>query len=263
MPNNRTQGPLADRRVLVTRAAHQASELASRLRELGAAPILIPAIEIVPPRSYAPLEAALSELTSFDCVAFTSANAVQSFQARREALGVSSKPGRVAAVGKATERALEAAGLRADVVPPVFTAESLGATLASEAKGKRFLVVLAENAPRTLRDGLIAAGAADVVVVPAYSNRVPEGSIAAISSLFHDADLYPDAVTFTSASTANNLVTLLEAAQRELPDTIIRASIGPVTSRTLRQLNLPPHIEASEATIPALVECLAAHFERS
>jgi uroporphyrinogen-III synthase len=262
MANNRTHGRLAERRILVTRAAHQTSELADRLRELGAAPVLIPAIEIVPPSSYAPLDAALSELASFDCVAFTSVNAVHAFQARREALGVSSEPGRVAAVGKATERALEAAGWRADVVPPVFTAESLAATLASEAQGRRFLLVLAENAPATLRDNLIAAGAAEVVVVPAYRNRVPEGSVAAIASLFGDAHSWPDAVTFTSASTARNLIALLEAAQRELPDTIVRASIGPVTSRTLRELNLPPHIEATEATIPALVECLAAHFQR-
>jgi uroporphyrinogen-III synthase len=48
-----------------------------------------------------------------------------------------------------------------------------------------------------------------------------------------------------------------------LPEGVTRASIGPVTTRALRELNLSPHIEAKESTIPALVECLAVHFTES
>jgi len=250
--------PLADRRILITRAPHQAPELAGRLRDLGAVPIFIPTIEIAPPGSYAPLDAALAGLASFDLVAFTSANAVHAFHRRAQTLGFAAAPRRIAVVGPATARAVEAIGLRADVVPPVYTAESLAAALAPEAGG-RGVLLLAEQAPATLRAALEAAGAR-VTVAAAYSNRIPAGSLTAVATLFADASCFPDAVTFTSASTANNLIALLDAAGLKLPDAVARASIGPITSRALRELGLPPHIEASEPTIDALADALAVHF---
>lgn len=252
--------PLAGRLILVTRARHQASELADGLRRLGATVLLIPTIEITQPSSYQPLDEALRQLSSFDCIAFTSANAVEAFRARADALGISPLLRRVAAVGRATERALHAAGLQADVVPPVFTAESLAMTLAPQARDSRFLLVLAEDAPTTLADGLMSAGAAQVVLVAAYRNRIPQSSIGELTALFRDPGTYPDGVTFTSASTANNLAVLLQSAQLNLPEKVVRASIGPITSRALRDLNLPPHVEARESTIPALLECLSAYF---
>lgn len=255
--------PLDGRRILVTRAPHQASELADGLRRLGARVLLVPTIEITQPSSYQPLDEALRQLARFDQVAFTSANAVEAFRARADGLRISPVLRRVAAVGRATERALHTAGLRADVLPPVFTAESLAETLAPQAGGKRFLLVLAEDAPATLADGLMAAGATQVVVVAAYRNRIPHSSIGELASLFRDPGAYPDAVTFTSASTANNLAALLQSAQLNLPEKVIRASIGPVTSRALRDLNLPPHVEARESTIPALLECLSDSFLRA
>ncbi|MGA1981884.1 MAG: uroporphyrinogen-III synthase [Acidobacteriaceae bacterium] len=251
--------PLAGRRILVTRAPRQASELVDRLRELGATPILIPTIEIGPPGSYATLDTALAALSSIDLVAFTSANAVEAYRERAETLGVTATPARIAVVGPATARALEAIALHADVMPGTYTAEALGQTLAPEMRGCRVLLVLAEDAPATLRDALAAAGA-DVTVAVAYRNRIPEASLAAVTSLFGDAAGYPDAVTFTSASTAANLVALLDVAGLALPVSVVRASIGPITSRALRELGLPPHVEAAESTIPALVEALAAHF---
>jgi len=256
--------PLAGRRILVTRAPHQVSELADRLRALGATPVLIPTIEIAPPSSFVALDAALEQLDSFDLIAFTSANAVDAFSDRAKLLGLEplAPPRRIAVVGPSTARAVEAIGLRADVVPPVFTAESLAETLRPEASGRRILLILAEDAPPTLRDALAAAGA-QVTVAAAYRSRIPAASLAAIKQLFADPKSRPDAVTFTSASTATNLAALLEAAGLALPDSVVRASIGPVTSRALVDLGLPPHIEASESTIPALVTALAAHFAAS
>lgn len=251
---------LAGRRVLVTRAPHQASELADRLRAMGAEPVLIPTIEIAPPGSYEGLDAALSELGRFDVVVFTSANAVEAFAERAQVLGVRPEPRRVAVVGNATRRAVEAMGLRVDVVPPVFTAESLVETLEPEAKGRRFLLALVEGGPSMLRDGLVAGGAAEVAVAAAYSNRVPDGAVAALDALFGEAAGYPDAVTFTSASTAKNLVGLLEAAGLKLPEAVVRASIGPVTSKALRELGLVPHVEAKESTVVGLVEALVGYF---
>jgi uroporphyrinogen-III synthase len=251
--------PLTDRRILITRAPRQASELADRLTDLGATPILVPTIEIGPPTSFAALDAALASLSSFDLVAFTSANAVEAFRQRAGLRGVEPRPKRIAVVGTATARALESIGLHADVIPPTFTAEALAETLLPEAAGRRILLILAEHAPATLRTALQAAGA-HVTVAAAYGNRIPADSLAAIAAVFSDPAQVPDAVTFTSASTASNLLALLEAANLTLPASVIRASIGPITSRTLRDLGLPPHLEASEPTILALVAALAAHF---
>jgi uroporphyrinogen-III synthase len=254
--------PLANRRILITRAPHQASELADRLRGLGATPILIPTIEIAPPTTFAALDAALAELPVFDLVAFTSANAVEAFRQRAAFLGITPAPRRIAVVGSSTARAVESLGLRVDVVPPIFTAESLAETLAPEAPGLHVLLVLAETAPTTLRDRLLAA-AAEVTVAAAYSNRIPESSLEAITSLFRDPAGYPDAVTFTSASTATNLVALLEAAGLTLPAAVVRASIGPITSRALRDLGLPPTVEATESTVAALVTSVTNAFRAS
>lgn len=256
IPGGAASLPLEGRRILVTRAPHQASELADRLRALGATPVLLATIEIGPPASYAGLDAAIAELARFDLIAFTSANAVRAFAERAGAMGVSPAPRRVAAVGPATAQAVEAIGLKVDVMPAVFTAEALAQTLAPETAGLRVLLVLAEGAPATLCDGLRAAGA-EVTVAAAYANRVPEGSLEAAKDLFGKQGRWPDAVTFTSASTANNLAALLEAAGLKLPEETVRASIGPVTSRALAELGLPAHIEAAEPTIASLVRAIA------
>lgn len=257
----RSAQPLAGRRILVTRAPHQASGLADRLRSLGAEPILLPTIEIAPPASYTALDAALNDFARLDLVAFTSANAVAAFAERTKHLGIiaAPTPKHIAAVGPATTKALEAIGLRADVTPPVFTAESLGETLRPEAAGREVLLILAEGAPPTLRNALTAAGA-HVTVAAAYSNRIPAASLAAARTLFSNPTTWPDAIAFTSASTARNLAALLAASRIALPPSVVRASIGPVTSRALAELNLPPQVEARESTIPALVEALAVHF---
>ncbi|HEY2860039.1 MAG TPA: uroporphyrinogen-III synthase, partial [Terracidiphilus sp.] len=166
--------PLAGKRILVTRAPHQASELADRLRALGATPVLIPTIEIAPPSSFAALDAALSQLGSFNLVAFTSANGVSAFSDRAKLLGIEltaslAPPRRIAVVGPSTARAVEGIGFKVDVMPPaVFTAESLAETLQPDAAGRHVLLVLAEDAPPFLRDALAAAGA-DVTIAAAYS----------------------------------------------------------------------------------------------
>jgi len=261
LPNYQSpdQQPLAGRRILVTRAPHQASELADRLRTFGAEPILLPTIEIAPPTSFAALDAALAELQHFDLVCFTSTNAVTAFAERATHLGITSIPKRIAAVGPSTAKALESIDLHADVIPPIFTAESLGEALRAEADGRNILLVLAEDAPQTLQDILVSAGAR-VTVAAAYSNRIPAASLTTAQSLFTYPAAWPDAIAFTSASTARNLATLLAESGTTLPTTILRASIGPVTSRALADLSLAPQVEAHESTIAALVEALAKYF---
>jgi uroporphyrinogen-III synthase len=254
---------LTNKRILITRTRHQASELVTQLEALGATPILIPTIEIAPPETYAPLDAALTRLRTtggegYDWLVFTSANAVEVFHRRAQFLHLTQLPRHTAVIGPSTLRAANAIGLTVDLVPPQYIAESLAEALLPEAPGKSFLLVRAAEARDTIPEALTAAGAI-VTIAEAYRNQIPADSITALQSLFAAPEGYPDAITFTSASTARNLVTLLETAGLTLPPGIILASIGPITSQALRDLGHEPTVEAVEPTIPALVQVLATY----
>jgi uroporphyrinogen-III synthase len=252
--------PLTNKRILITRTRHQASDLAAQLEALGATPILIPTIEIIPPATFAPLDAALTCLRTYDWLLFTSANAVEAFHRRAQFLHLTQLPKHIAVIGPATLSAANAIGLTVDLVPPRYIAESLAESLLPEAPGKSFLLVRAAEARDHLPETLTAAGAT-VTIAEAYRNQVPPESIPALQTLFASPENYPDAITFTSASTARNLCALLEAANQTLPPGIVvLASIGPITSQTLRDLGHEPTVEASEPTIPALVKALQASF---
>jgi uroporphyrinogen-III synthase len=254
-------------RILITRSPHQASALADQLRALGLDPILIPTIELADPTTFAPLDAALARLDHFHWLLFTSANAVEAFAKRLQHLNSSNpyslipNPCLIAAIGPATARALEAANLPVHLLPPQSIAESLTEALlphalqppaaTGQATPTRFLLLRAETARNHLPDTLRAAGA-HVTIAPVYRTVVPAGSIAAIHHLFAHQNRWPSAITFTSSSTATNLLALLESAGTRLPQEILRISIGPITSQALRDLDLPPHAEATEPTLPAL-----------
>jgi uroporphyrinogen-III synthase len=250
---------LYQKHILVTRTRHQASELATQLEALGATPILIPTIEIAPPASFNALDAALTCLGTYDWLVFTSSNAVEAFHRRAQFHHLTQVPKKVAVIGPATLRAANAIGLTVDLVPPQYVAESLAAALCSEAQTKSFLVVRAAEARDTLPETLRAAGAT-ITIAEAYRNQVPEDSVLALEKLFASRENYPDAITFTSASTARNLFALLEAANLILPRGITLASIGPITTQALLDLGYPPTVEAAEPTIPALVQSLSNHF---
>ncbi len=267
---------LQGKRILITRTRRQASELAAQLESLAATAILIPTIEIVPPETYAPLDGAIARLHTFDWLLFTSANAVEAFHQRRS-LMIAHTPAaspprpetptnpqttlpRIGVIGPATAQAVQSIGLRIDLIPSQYIAESFAEALLPQAPGRSFLLVRASEARDHLPQTLTAAGAT-VTIAEAYRNQVPPGSVAALQYLFSDAAHPPDAITFTSASTARNLFDLLEQASLTLPSQITLASIGPVTSQTLRDLGHAPTIEATNPTIPALVEALLAHFD--
>ena len=252
---------LTNKRILITRTRHQASELATQLEALGATTILIPTIEIAPPETYSGLDAALTCLRTYDWLLFTSANAVEVFHRRAQFQRITQLPKHIAVIGPATMRAANSVGLTVDLVPPRYVAESLTESLLPEAPGKSFLLVRAAEARDTIPEALTAAGAI-VTIAEAYRNQIPPDSIPALQALFSQPKNYPDAITFTSASTARNLIALLEAANLTLPPNIVLASIGPVTSSALRDLGYEPTIEAAESTIPALVQSLATHFTR-
>jgi uroporphyrinogen-III synthase len=248
--------PLTNKRILITRSRHQASELATQLEALGAIPILIPAIEIIPPASFSTLDAALTCLRTYDWLILTSANAVEAFHRRSQFQHLTQLPKKIAVIGPATARAANTVGLSVDLVPPRYISESLAEALLPEATGKSFLIVRAAEARDTVPEALTAAGAT-VTVVEGYRNQIPPDSVSALQSLFSDPANYPHVITFTSASTARNLIALLDIANLTLPPEISLASIGPITSQALRELGHEPTIESAEPTIPALIQTIA------
>ncbi len=250
---------LQGRRILVTRASGQASALATLLEQHGAEPILIPTIELAPPRSWCALDAALASIRSFDWLLFTSANAVHAYVTRARTLGLAPQAKRIAAIGPATAKAVQQTGLaeHIDLIPPQYIAESFAAALAPHADGTSMLLVRAATARDLLPEALTAAGAT-LTLAEAYQTIVPQSSIEALRTLFNTHP--PNAITFTSASTAQNLAALLEFASLTLPPGVTLASIGPITSQAMRELSLTPTIEAAESTIPAVVEALSRYF---
>jgi uroporphyrinogen-III synthase len=253
--------PLKNRRILITRTRRQASELATQLEALGATTILIPTIEIVPPDSYAALDEALTQLESFDWLLFTSANAVEAFAERLRLCGdaIDASNVKIAVIGPATARAIEAMGLSVSVIPQHYVAESLVESLLSYAQGSHMLLVRAEEARDVLPEALGRAGAI-MTIAAAYKNQIPEESIPAVRQMFSSPAQWPDAITFTSASTARHLEAMLAASAVSLPAKIPVASIGPVTSEALRELGMNPTVEAEEPTIAALVKALVRYF---
>ena len=252
-------------RVLITRAPHQASPLAEALRAAVLDPVLIPTIDLAPPTTFAPLDAALAHLDRFHWLIFTSANAVEAFALRAtgqfvtlsEAKDLLGKSGiRIAAIGPATARALTAIGLTPTLIPPQAVAESLADALLPHTRpGSLILLVRAEQARDLLPEALRAAGA-DVTIAPAYRTVIPAASAQQIRELFHSPESWPHAIAFTSSSTVTNLLALLDSAGLTLPGEIRRVSIGPITSQTLRERGYPPHTEAPESTVAALASTI-------
>ncbi|HJT70962.1 MAG TPA: uroporphyrinogen-III synthase [Terriglobales bacterium] len=261
------QKPLSGIRVLVGRARRQASKLSDELKLRGAEVIEIPFIEIRPPRSYKPLDTAIKQISKYDWLILTSVNGVEALAQRMAKLGVgvdAMSHLQMAAIGPATRGALQDLGLRVHVVPKQYVAEAVVASLRTKVNGKRILLARAKVARDVIPRELQKMGAR-VDVVETYQTVVPESSRPKLRSLLRDPERRPDVVTFTSSSTVKNFVTLLGGRGRP-SHTVLNgiqfASIGPVTSRTMRELELPIHIEAKEYTIPGLVEAIVRHREK-
>lgn len=257
-----TEGPLAGRRILVTRARHQAGQLSDKLRALGAAVIEIPAIEIVPPESYQELDQALHNLSQYQWLIVTSANGAEALGARMR--GLAAQPGafahmKIAAVGAATARALGELGLAVAITPREYVAESLLEALGDRVQGKRVLLARAAVARDVIPQALRARGAA-VDVVDAYRTVIPEESVTAVRTLFTNPSRIPEAATLTSSSTVTNLLALLRAAGVERPEGMRAVSIGPVTSRTLRENGWEPVAEADPHDLDGLVAAVVRAF---
>ncbi len=251
--------PLAGRKILITRARHQAQSLASALEAKGATVVAIPAIEIIPPDSYDALDAALWSARKYQWLVVTSANGAEVLAERLAALNLpiaALDAFKVAAIGPATARALGEMGLHVDEVPKQAIAESLVESLRDQVGGKNVLLVRAKVARDVLPEELRNAGAT-VDVVDAYQTIVPATSADDVRLLFAAPSRIPDVVTFTSSSTVTNFFRLLHEANVPVwPTGLAAASIGPITSQTLRHHGVEPSVEATEYTIPGVVEAL-------
>jgi len=244
--------PLFGKRIVVTRAAGQAAELTAPLEELGAEAILLPAIEIRPPDDPAPLDRAISHLDSYDWLIFTSVNGVEKFIERLDCSAGDLRVlrARICAIGPATRAAVEALHLKVDRMPAEYVAESLvEAFAADDLRGKRILLPRAAVA-RDLVPAELSRRGAVVNVVEAYRTVAPGDLSQRCREVLGRK---PHWITFTSSSTVNHFVA---AAGRDALQGIRIASIGPITSATLRENGLAVDAEAEPHTIPGLVDAL-------
>ncbi len=252
--------PLAGRRVLVTRAVHQASKLSDGLRALGAEPVEVPVLEICAPSNSAPLDQALRQLDRYNWLILTSANTVRALSERAAVLEIPLEPAsslNVAAIGEATAAAARKAGLSVVLVPQAYVAESLVESLADQAAGQRILLARAAVARDVIADALRAAGA-EVDVVDAYRNVMPAN---APELLQHALSERIDAATFTSSSSVTHLAEAARKAGIAFPFPGVRAiSIGPITSQTLRELGWEPAAEGKVSDIAGLIEAMQLAF---
>lgn len=261
--DRRTQ-PLKGKTIIITRPRAQSGEMTLHVERLGATVIHCPAIEIVEPVSWAALDAAIDQLTTYDWLVFTSSNGAEFFFRRlAEKLcghGVSMNNLVICAIGPATAKAIEKAGVRVDVVAKDSKAEGALATIiehvggADRIRGLRFLIPRARIAREVLPDKLSRLGAY-VNAVEAYQTVKPDVNTDDIARLFKEGRV--DAITFTSSSTVSNFAALVgvDDLSTLLRNTVV-ACIGPVTASTALEHGLKDIVQPDVYNTTALVEVL-------
>ena len=256
--------PLFGKTILVTRAGAQAYGLAEQIERSGGKVIELPTIEIQPPESFAPLDAAVREIERYDWLIFTSVNSVAPFLARLREVGKTAAVVgslNVAAIGPETAKRLASAGITASLVPERYQAEGILDAVKPEAmKGKRVLIPRAAEAreilPQTLREW-----GATVNVVVAYRTSLPNVDIEPVAELLRLRKV--DVITFTSSSTVKNFVRLFGGKNlSDIAGTSEIACIGPITARTVEEAGGRPVIVAKEFTTAGLTRAIIAHFHR-
>ena len=256
--------PLFGKRVLITRTREQASSLAEQLRREGAEPVEFPSIEIAP-ADPAPARDAVDALAAghYAWAIFTSANGVRLFFERVREVGQDTRifsGVRIGTIGTETARALDAQGLRADVVPDRFVAEALAEAILSQRTntlaGAHVLLPRAAGARDVLPDMLRAQGAI-VDDVPLYVAQRPAQPEPAALALFEQSAV--DIATFTASSTVTGCLDLLDG-RVELLQNVFIACIGPVTARTAEAAGLHVDLVSPVHTVPGLIDALHKRF---
>jgi len=254
--------PLFGKKIVITRARAQASGLVAKLNHLGAQCIEIPTIEIAPPGDKTPLETAVDQLDQYDWLVLTSVNGVKYFF---DTLFEKGKDVRAlghlkfACIGPVTKERLADYGIISDILPETYRAESVvDAFSGLDMTNKRVLLPRAKKARTILPEELTRMGAL-VDEVTAYETRLADEEKDLLIDMLKAG--YIDAVTFTSSSTVTNFMTLLEKENAPaLLSCVTLASIGPITSDTIRAKGVSPDIEADPFTIDGLIEALLDHY---
>ncbi len=245
--------PLFGKKIVVTRTRNQASKLTHQLSILGARAIEFPTIRIEEAADMAPLHAAFDSIEDYGWVVFTSQNAVniffkELFSAGRDVRAMGNL--KIAAIGRASGDELKQYGLVPDLVPDEFVAEALLEKMKEyDIQGSKILLPCSLDARMTLTEGLTEAGAL-VNRIHIYSAVRPSDISEEMIEEVRNADI----ITFTSSSTVTNFFSII-------PETgAVIASIGPVTSGTIREMGLSPQIEAEEYTVKGLVDSITEYY---
>lgn len=250
--------PLCGRRIVVTRAAAQASDLVAAFEGLGAAVLVFPTIEIRPARVTAPCVLA----GRFDWIVFTSRNGVMYFRQALEMSGIPEETcalARVCCVGPGTAEAAAQAGFSTDLVPDQHLGAAVAQALAAregDLSGKRVLLPRGDLARPELPEALRALGAeaCELVVYETVPAEIPEEAVAAL------LEFAPDMLVFTSGSTVQRFCERLGRERvARLGARAAVASIGPVTSEAARACGLEVAIEAASYDVPGLIEAVRQH----
>jgi uroporphyrinogen III methyltransferase/synthase len=249
--------PLAGKKVVVTRARAQADKLAKMLDDLGAAVIEFPTIEIRPVQP----PPAIPPLLGFDWVIFTSINGVNAFL---DAISGEHPDGdlrncRVCAVGPGTTTALRERGVRVDLIPGEYMQEGVLAALQETDPllgGKHILLPKGDLAREYLADELRKLGA-KVEEAVVYHTVGVEAEPAAVRALI---DSKPEAITFTSASTARNFARIVGAEGLQKLAGVLYVAIGPETSAAARACDMPVYIEPAQHDLMSLAKALVKAF---
>jgi len=252
--------PLFGKKIIITRTRESASKLVEKLEKLGADCYEIPTIKIEPIKDEKVFQT-LNKIYQYDWIVFTSENGVKLFfkylwEGGKD-LRILGKA-KIAVIGKSTQRVLEDFGIRPDLVPEKdYTQEGLVSAFSKlNIREKIILIPRAKEARDVLPEKLREYGA-KVEVLPIYETKICEESKEELKKVLEEGI---DIITFTSSSTVKNFFKLLEENQKPLLKNVLFASIGPITSATLREFGFEPHIEAKEYTIEGLIEAIKDYF---
>ncbi len=250
--------PLFGKRIVVTRTRKQAGALTAALRELGADVLELPTIRIEPPTDLLEFGRLVQDSHSYDWLVFTSPNGAEAFfemfyklyDDAREIGGT-----RIAAIGPATAARVKDFRLKVDIQPREFVAEAIVREFQKEGSldNERILIVRAEVTRDVLAPAFNRLGA---IVDEAVAYRtVPEtDDLSGAVARFREEGA--DLITFTSSSTVENFLAL----KLPLPPRLKTASIGPVTSKKMRELGLRVDVEAKEYDIPGLTNAIERFY---
>ena len=249
--------PLFGKRIVVTRTRKQAGTLSRKLDERGALCREIPTIFIAAPSDrYESMDRAISVLTAYDWVLFTSSNGVDAFFERLYRLGYDTRAlgrAKIGTIGSATAKALLKYGIKADLVPAQYKAEDLVDSLQPLVKpGDRILIPRAKVARSVLPERLRELGCL-VDVAEAYETKADVSHREELLRLLEEKEI--DMITFTSSSTVYHLMEQIEG-KTELLDGVSLACIGPITAEACKEYHLTPSVVADVYTIDGLIDAM-------